>query len=121
MRDLPHVKLFPSDLIDDMHEAFEAVCATLRLTPQSDKATALVITKIVELANAGRRGTDLATETLRFFETSEPSAAPVRLRPHRSFKYGRAGTIHVAEGCQRSPAAPLQASVTERPIALPPD
>jgi hypothetical protein len=66
MRDLPHVKLFPSDLIDDMHEAFEAVCATLRLTPQSDKATALVITKIVELAKAGRRGTDLATETLRF-------------------------------------------------------
>jgi hypothetical protein len=32
MRDLPHVKLLPSDLIDDMHEAFEAVCATLRLT-----------------------------------------------------------------------------------------
>jgi hypothetical protein len=61
MRDLPDVKLFPSGLNDDMHKAFEAVCAKLRLTPQSDKATALVVTRIVELAKAGRRGNDLRT------------------------------------------------------------
>jgi hypothetical protein len=72
MRDLPHVKLFPSALIDDMHKAFEAVCAKLGLAPQSYKATALVMTKIVELANAGRRGDDLTVETLRFFEAREP-------------------------------------------------
>ena len=28
MRDLPHVKVFPSPLIDDMHKSFEAVCAS---------------------------------------------------------------------------------------------
>jgi hypothetical protein len=72
MRDLPHVKVFPTGLIDDMHKSFEAVCAKLRLAPQSDKATALVVTKIVELANAGRRGDDLTAETLRFFEAREP-------------------------------------------------
>jgi hypothetical protein len=55
MRDLPGANLFPSNLIGDMHRAFDAVCAKLRLAPQSDKATAVVITKIVELANAGRR------------------------------------------------------------------
>jgi hypothetical protein len=71
MRDLPDVKIFPSGLIDDMHKAFETVCAKLRLAPQSDKATALVVTKIVELAKAGRRGDDLAIETLRFFEEPE--------------------------------------------------
>jgi hypothetical protein len=38
MRDLPGVKLFPSHLIDDMHKAFEAVCAKLHLAPQSDKS-----------------------------------------------------------------------------------
>jgi hypothetical protein len=59
MRDLPDFKPFYSDLIRDMHEAFEAVCAKLRLAPQSDKAAALVVTKIVELAKAGRRGGDL--------------------------------------------------------------
>jgi hypothetical protein len=72
MRDLPDVKVFPSSLIDDMHKSFEAVCAKLGLAPQSDKATALVVTKIVELATAGRRGDDLTVETLRFFEASEP-------------------------------------------------
>ena len=84
MRDLPDVKLFPSALIDDMHKAFEAVCAKLRLAPQSDKATALVVTKIVELANAGRRGNELVEETLRSFEVPVtasrrlPSDAPMR-------------------------------------------
>jgi hypothetical protein len=68
MRDLPDVKLFPTDLIDDMHKTYEVVCAKLRLTPQSDKATALVVSKIVELANAGRRGGDLTADALRFFE-----------------------------------------------------
>jgi hypothetical protein len=49
MRDLPDVKLFPGDLIDDMHKAFEAVCSNLGLR-QSDKATESIATKIVELA-----------------------------------------------------------------------
>jgi hypothetical protein len=40
MRDLPDLKPFSADLIGDMHKAFEAVCAKLRLAPQSDKATA---------------------------------------------------------------------------------
>jgi hypothetical protein len=74
MRDLPAVKVFPSGLIDDMHRAFDAVCAKLRLAPQSDKATALVVTKIVELAKAGRRGDDLTAETLRFFQPSKPES-----------------------------------------------
>jgi hypothetical protein len=29
MRDLPHVSLFPSHLIDDMHKAFEAVARSI--------------------------------------------------------------------------------------------
>lgn len=70
MRDLPEVKLLPGNLIDDMHLAFEVVCAKLGLAPQADKATALVIEKIVELANAGRRGADLTAETLRFFASN---------------------------------------------------
>jgi hypothetical protein len=48
-----------------MHTAFEAVCAKLGLAPQSDKATALVISKIVELAKAGARGDDLTGATNR--------------------------------------------------------
>jgi hypothetical protein len=72
MRDLPDVKVFPNSLIDDMHKAFEAVCAKLGLAPQADKATALVVSKIVELANAGRKGDDLTAETLQFFEACEP-------------------------------------------------
>jgi hypothetical protein len=73
MRDLPDVKLFPTSLIDDMHKAFEAVCVELRLTPQSDKATALIVTKIVELAQAGRKGDELKAEALRFFAANEPA------------------------------------------------
>jgi hypothetical protein len=72
MRHLPGVKLFANDLIDDMHKAFKAVCAKLRLAPQSDKAAALVVTKIVELAKAGRKGDDLVEQTLRAFEGNEP-------------------------------------------------
>jgi hypothetical protein len=68
MRHLPDFEPFPNHLIDDMHKAFDVVCAKLRLTPQPDKATALVITKIVDLAKTGRRGDDLTDETLRFFE-----------------------------------------------------
>jgi hypothetical protein len=67
MRDLPAVKVFPSGLIDDMHRAFDTVCAKLRLAPQSDKATAVVVTKIVELAKAGRRGDDLHRRDLTVF------------------------------------------------------
>jgi hypothetical protein len=72
MRDLPHVKVFPNSLIDDMHRSFEAVCMKLGLTPQADKATAVVVTKIVELATAGHKGADLTAETLRFFNAREP-------------------------------------------------
>jgi hypothetical protein len=71
MRDLPDFKVFPSPLIYDMHKSFDAVCAKVGLAPD-DRATALIVTKIVELANAGRRGDDLTAETLRFFEASKP-------------------------------------------------
>jgi hypothetical protein len=86
MRNLPDVKLFPTDLIDDMHKAFEAVCAKLGLAPQADKATALVVTKIVELANAGRRGDDLTAETLRFFEASGPERRDDQPRPSATLR-----------------------------------
>ena len=72
MRELPDVKVFPNSLIDDMHKSFEAVCAKLGLAPQTDKATALVVSKIVELANSGWKGEELTVETLRFFEAREP-------------------------------------------------
>jgi hypothetical protein len=72
MRALPEAKLFSPDLIDDMHAAFEMACSRLGLAPTSDKATELVVTKIVELAKAGVRGDDLAVETLRFFGACEP-------------------------------------------------
>jgi hypothetical protein len=72
VRDLPDLKLFSRDLIGDMHNSFEAVCAKLRLTPQSDKATELVAAKIVELAKAGRSGPELTEGVLRFFEGSMP-------------------------------------------------
>jgi hypothetical protein len=52
----------------DMHNAFDKVCAKLRLAPTADKATELVATKIVELAKTGRRGDDLADQALRFFD-----------------------------------------------------
>ena len=71
MRDLPDIKPFPSFLIDDMHKAFDAVCAKLRLASKADKATELLAAKIVELAQAGRRGDDLVEEALRFFEGPE--------------------------------------------------
>jgi hypothetical protein len=67
MRDLPGFEVFPSDLIDDMHKAFEAVCATLRLAPQADKAVnrrpSLGLTNVSE---------DIAFEVLdRAFEADE--------------------------------------------------
>jgi hypothetical protein len=71
MRDLPDFKPFSTDLIGDMDKAFEAVCAKLRLAPQSDKATALVVTKLVELAKAGRKGDDLIEQTLLAFQGNE--------------------------------------------------
>jgi hypothetical protein len=73
MRHLPDFEPFPSHLIDDMHKAFEVVCARLRLTPQSDKATALVVTKIVELAKVGSRGDGLIEQTLVAFQGNEPA------------------------------------------------
>ena len=86
MRDLPDAKLFSSGLIDDMHKAFDAVCAKLRLSPKSDKATVLVVTKIVELAKAGRRGDELTVETLRFFDACEPERRGDRSRPMPSVR-----------------------------------
>jgi hypothetical protein len=74
MRALPDMKLFSTDLIDDMHLAFEAVCSKLGLAPTSDKVTALVVTKIVELAKAGRRGEELTKEALRFFNSPMPDS-----------------------------------------------
>jgi hypothetical protein len=71
MRDLPGFKLYPSALADDVHKAFEAVCAKLRLAPQSDKATALVVAEVVELAKAGHRGDDLIEQTLLAFQGIE--------------------------------------------------
>jgi hypothetical protein len=76
VRDLPEFKLFSSDLIGDMHKAFEAVCAKLGLASQSDKATALVVTKIVDLAKAGRRGDDLIEQTLLAFKGDKPALRP---------------------------------------------
>ena len=64
---------FRPPLIDDMHKAFDAVCAKLRLAPTADKATELVARKVVELAKAGRRGDDLTDETLRFLDWKRPT------------------------------------------------
>jgi hypothetical protein len=86
MRDLPDVQLFSSSLIDDMHKAFDVVCVRLRLSRKSDKATALVVTKIVELAKAGRRGADLTSETLRYFGASEPERRSERSHPAASVR-----------------------------------
>jgi hypothetical protein len=68
MRHLPDFEPFPNHLIDDMHKAFDVVCAKLRLASKADKATELVAAKVVELAKDGRRGNELADEALRFFE-----------------------------------------------------
>jgi hypothetical protein len=76
MRALPDAKLFSTHLIDDMHAAFEVVCSRLGLAPTSDKATELVVTKIVELAKAGRKGDELAAETLHFFARALGRPAP---------------------------------------------
>jgi hypothetical protein len=85
--------LFSTDLIDDMHKAFDEVCDKLCLTPTADdKATELVVTKIVELAKAGRRGDDLATETLRFFDACKSEHSDDRLRS--------ASSISINSGCR---------------------
>ena len=72
MRHLPDFEPFPNHLIDDMHKAFEAVCANRQLTRKADRATDLIASKIVELAKAGRRGDHLMENALRFFEGSTP-------------------------------------------------
>jgi hypothetical protein len=68
VRELPNVRLFPSSLSDDMQKAFEAVCAKSRLTRNADRSTDLVMSKIVELAQAGQRGDDLTEKALKFFD-----------------------------------------------------
>jgi hypothetical protein len=88
MRALPEAKLFSAHLIEDMHTAFEVVCSRLGLAPTSDKATELVVTKIVELAKAGRRGDDLVAETLRFFDACESEDKVDRLHPAPSIDAG---------------------------------
>jgi hypothetical protein len=88
MHALSDTKLFSTDLIDDMHAAFEAVCSKLGLVPTSDKATELVVTKIVELANVGLRGNDLTVETLRFFDASEPERRGNTRRPTQGVSVG---------------------------------
>jgi hypothetical protein len=67
MRYLPDADQFSSNLIEDMHKAFDAVCADRRLSAKSDKATKLVATKVVELAKAGRKGDDLKEAALKYF------------------------------------------------------
>jgi hypothetical protein len=69
MRQIHGIETFPTYLIDDMHKAFDKVCAKLGLSTTSDKATEMVATKIVELAKAGRRGDDLTDQALRFFDS----------------------------------------------------
>jgi hypothetical protein len=101
MRDLPDARLFPNSLIDDMHKTFDAVCAKLRLAQQSDKATALVVTKIVELAKAGHRGDDLTLETLRSFNACEPERRADRPRPVSSIVEQSGSTVRMSG---RSPA-----------------
>jgi hypothetical protein len=88
MRALPEAKLFSTHLIDDINAAFEVVCSRLGLAPTSDKATELVVTKIVELAKAGRRGDDLAAESLRFFDACEPEQRVDRPREAPSINAG---------------------------------
>jgi hypothetical protein len=88
MRALPEAKLFSTHLIDDMHAAFEVVCSRLGLAPTSDKATELVVTKIVELAKAGRKGDDLTAEALRFFDACEPEHRVDRPREAPSINAG---------------------------------
>ena len=83
-RENADVVLFPTALIDDMRKSFEVACAKLGLAPPSDKATALVVTKIVELANAGRRGDELTVETLRYFGVREPERRGDRRPPQTS-------------------------------------
>jgi hypothetical protein len=61
MRHLPDFEPFPNHLIDDMHKAFDVVCAKLRLTPQSDKATALVVTRSLIWPRQAGEGTILLT------------------------------------------------------------
>jgi hypothetical protein len=41
----------------------------------------LVVTKIVELAKAGRKGEELTAETLRFFDAGEPERRSDRSHP----------------------------------------
>ena len=88
MRPLPEAKLFSTHLIDDMHAAFEVVCSRLGLAPTSDKATELVVTKIVELAKAGRKGDELTAQALRFFDACEPEHWVDRSREAPSINAG---------------------------------
>jgi hypothetical protein len=67
VRQLPKVT-FQVSLNEDMHSAFETVCAKLRLAPTSDIATEFVAAKIMELAKAGLRSDELTMQALRFFE-----------------------------------------------------
>jgi hypothetical protein len=76
MRPVPGAETFESDVIKDMHMAFDAACAKLGLAPTVDNATELVATKVVELAKAGFRGDNLTAAAITFFESGS-SSGPV--------------------------------------------
>jgi hypothetical protein len=57
-----------------------------RFAPQSDKATALVVSKIVELSKAGRKGDDLIEQTLLAFKSNEAEGHRGTAVPSSAFK-----------------------------------
>jgi hypothetical protein len=73
MHGLRGVTLFELSLIEDMRVTYNATCKELGLSTKSDKATMLVLSKVVELAKAGLRSEELTAQTLRFFERPVPT------------------------------------------------
>jgi hypothetical protein len=57
MHGLRGVELFEPVLIGDMHNAYNIACAELGLSSTCDKATTLVVTKVVELEQIPVRST----------------------------------------------------------------
>jgi hypothetical protein len=53
MHGLRGVTLFEPGLIEDMHVTYNATCRKLGLSTKFDKATMLVVSKVVELAKTG--------------------------------------------------------------------
>jgi hypothetical protein len=80
MHGLRGVKLFEPSLIGDMHATYYAACRKLGLSSTYDKATSLVVTKVVEPAKTGLRSDEHTARTLRFFETPSRDE-PRKLHP----------------------------------------